>query len=207
MSMEPEHDDLAQDLHAMRAEPRPEFARDLDRRAAGWLRERPRRRLPSLRIALPAVAAAAAVVVAVVVSGGEDGGGDGGAPGLEVAVVAEGATGGGTQGLPGSGTGGAAAPEAFGAPLESNRTDTQTDTSGGAFLLPEVEADAVTVRYVFPAATEATVELAGREAEVEVGPGPGSLEISTERLPAGSHELTISTQSAPTFRTPVNIDG
>ena len=207
MSDEREYDDIREDLHAMRAEPRPEYARELDRRAASWLRERPRRRLPALRIAIPAAAAAAttAVVVALAVSGGGDGGG---ADQLEVAVVAEGATGGGTQGVPGGATGGGAAPEALEAPFEQReQTDTQTDTSGGAFLLPDVEGDTVTVRYVFPAATEATVQLAGHEAEVEVGPGPGNLEISTNGLPAGTHDLTISTQSAPTFRTPVKIEG
>ncbi len=55
-----EFDDIARELHAMRSEPRPEYARELDRRAAGWLRERPRRRLPSLRVAPTAATAAAA---------------------------------------------------------------------------------------------------------------------------------------------------
>ena len=210
MTDEHEYDDIAEDLHAMRAEPRPEFARDLDRRAASWLRERPRRRLPSLRIAIPAAAAAAAAVIVVVAVSGSDGGGDGGGGDqLEVAVVAEGETpGGATQGVPGGApggaTGGEAAPEALDTPFESEK---QTDASGGAFLLPEVSGDTVTVRYLFPAATQASVELAGREAEVEVGPGSGSLEVSTEGLPPGTHDLTISTPVAPTFRTPVAIDG
>ncbi len=54
MNDEREFDEIGQELHATRAQPRPEFARELDERAAGWLRERPRRRLPSLRIAIPA---------------------------------------------------------------------------------------------------------------------------------------------------------
>jgi hypothetical protein len=188
MTADEEFDDLAQELRAMRAEPRPEYARELDRRAASWLRERPRRRLPSLRIAIPAAAAAAtaAAVVALAISGG----GDADPEQLEVAVVAEGAPG-----------GGAAAPEALGAPQDRG----SADATGGAFLLPRVEDETVTVRYLFARQSEARVELAGSEAEVEVGPGPGSLEISTEGLPAGTHELTISTASAPTFRTPVEI--
>ena len=201
MSTDPEHDDLAQDLHAMRAEPRPEFARDLDRRAAGWLRERPRRRLPSLRIALPAVASAAAavVVIAIVVSGGEDGGGAGGAGGgadqLEVAVVSDGA--------PQSGLAAPqAAPENFGAPAPD---DSAVDRSGGAFLLLESEPGKVTVQYIFGAEATAKVELAGREADVRVAPGSGSLEISTEGLPSGTQELVISTPDSPTFRGQVAI--
>jgi hypothetical protein len=206
MSDEHEYDDIREDLQTMRAEPRPEFTRELDRRAASWLRERPRRRLPSLRIAIPAAAAAAtaAIVVALVVSGGDGGGGE---DQLEVAVVAEGQTGGGTTGVPGGGTD-EAAPGALAAPFEQReQPDTQTDTSGGAFLLPEVEGDTVTVRYIIPAPTTAAVELAGHEAQVEVSRGSGSLEISTKGLPAGTHDLTISTPSAPTFRTPVKIDG
>jgi hypothetical protein len=203
MTDERDYDDIAEDLHAMRAEPRPEFARELDQRAASWVRERPRRHLPWLRIAIPA-AAAAAVVVAVAVSTGGDGDGGGGDQ-LEVAVVAEGETpGGATQGVPGGATGGEAAPEALETPFESQR---QSDPSGGAFLLPEVEGDTVTVRYLFSASTPASVELAGHQAEVEVGPGSGSIEISTEGLPAGTHDLTISTPAAPTFRTPVEVGG
>jgi hypothetical protein len=59
MTDEREFDDLSRELHATRDEPHPDFARELDRRAAGWLREKPRRRLPSMRIAIPAVGAAA----------------------------------------------------------------------------------------------------------------------------------------------------
>jgi hypothetical protein len=203
MSTDPEHDDLAQDLHAMREEPRPEFARELDRRAAGWLRERPTRRLPSLRIAIPAMAAAAAaaVVVAIVVAGGEDGGG--GADRLEVAVVSEGSPQSGFGASPG---GGAAAPEDSLAP-SLERDAPQPQPTGGAFLLPSTEDGTVTVRYLFPAPADATVELAGREAEVTLEPGSGSLEISTEGLPQGAHDLTITTPSAPTFRERIQIGG
>ena len=204
MSTEPEHDELAQDLHAMRAEPRPEFARELDRRAAGWLRERPRRRLPSLRIAIPAVAAAAAVVVAIAVSGGEDeGGDDGGAAGLEVAVVSEGTPQSGF-GAPQTGAPGAAAPEDSLAPSLDRAAP---EATGGAFLLARTEDGTVTVRYLFAAPTEATVELAGHEAEVTLEPGSGSLEITTEGLPPGAHDLTITTPTAPTYRKRVQIRG
>ena len=194
MTDEHEFDDIAEDLHAMRAEPRPEFARELDRRAASWLRQGPRRWLPSLRIAIPAAAAAATavVVIALAVSdGGED------PDRLEVAVVAEGAPGGGGA------TGGAQAPEALTSPQQGD----SADPARGAFLLLTVEGETVTVRYLFSAAAEVTVELAGREAEVEVGPGSGSLEISTDGLPAGTHDLTISTPAAPTYRQSVEIAG
>ena len=206
MSTEPEHDDLAQDLHAMRAEPRPEFARELDRRAAGWLRERPRRRLPSLRIAIPAVATAVAAVavVAIVVSGGSDGGnggGDVGADRLEVAVVSEGTP---QLGAPESAAPGGAAPAD---PLAPSLDRAAPEATGGAFLLPSTEDGKVTVRYIFGAPTEATVELAGREAEVTLEPGPGSLEITTEGLPPGTHDLTITTPSAPTYRKRIQIRG
>jgi hypothetical protein len=161
-----------------------------------------------LRVAIPAAAAAAAVVVVVAVSG-DGGDGGGGGDELEVAVVAEGETpGGATQGVPGGApggaTGGEAAPEALETPFQGER---QSDASGGAFLLPEVEGDTVTVRYLFPATTAATVELAGHEADVEVGPGSGSLEISLEGVPAGTYDLTISTPVSPTFRTPVQVGG
>ena len=208
MSTDPEHDDLAQDLHAMRAEPRPEFARELDHRAAGWLRERPKRRLPSLRIAIPAVAtaAAAAVVVAIVVSGGDDGAGGGGDGGggsdqLEVAVVSEGSPQSGF-GAPQPAAPGTVAPEdSLGAPLERD----VPQATGGAFFLPTTQDGTVTLRYVFGAPTEATVELAGRQAEVTLEPGPGSLEISTEGLPPGTHDLTITTPAAPVYRERIQI--
>ena len=38
MTDDHEHEALARELHAMRAEPRPEYARELDQRAADWLR-------------------------------------------------------------------------------------------------------------------------------------------------------------------------
>jgi hypothetical protein len=197
MSDERELDDLARELHATREQPRPEFARDLDQRAAGWLREKPRWRLPSMRIAIPAFAAGAALVVALVVSGGGDDGGGGGEEPLDVAVVAEGP-------LPGAATpqGGGAAPEALETPLQRDST---TDGGGGAFLLLTQEGKTVTLRYLFSAAADARVELAGHEAEVQIVPGPGSLEISTEGLPPGTHDLTITAPSAPTYRERVEI--
>ena len=81
------------------------------------------------------------------------------------------------------------------------------EATGGAFLLPSTEDGTVTVRYLFAAPTEATVELAGREAEVTLEPGAGSLEISTEGLPPGTQDLTITTPSAPTYRERVQIGG
>ena len=202
MTPEDEFDDLAKELHATRAEPRPEYARELDRRAASWLRERPRRRLPSLRIAVPAAAAAAtaAAVVAIAVSGGGDGGGGDAEP-LEVAVVSEGTSQSGATG--GGAAPGGAAPEALEAPLQ----DDARKATGGAFLLLTKKGETVTVRYLFGAPAEATVELAGREAEVTIEPGSGSLEISTEGLPPGAQDLTITAPSAPTYRERVQIGG
>lgn len=200
MTGEHDHDDLAREIRAIRAEPRPEFARELDERAAGWLRE-PRLRWFRSPFALRAVAAAAsaaALVVALVIASGDGDGGEN----LEVAVVVEGAPGGGgTRGTAPA----PAAPEAL--QDAAPQRDSSQGAAGGAFLLPAVEADAVTVRYLFPQATTANVALAGRDADVTIGPGAGSLEISTEGLRAGSHELTISTPAAPTYRHPVRIDG
>ena len=185
-----EFDDIGQQLHAMRAEPDPEFARELDRRAAEWLRERTRRRLPSLRIAIPAVsaaAAAAAVVVALVVSGGDESN-----AGLEVAVV-------GDQG----------AAEALGAPLDAGR-DAARKLEGG--LAPPVatrvdEGEALSVRYFLTARAEGTVRLAGREAPIDVAAGSGRLEISTEGLPSGTHSLEIALPPLPPYRERVEIGG
>jgi hypothetical protein len=205
---ERDYDDIAEDLHAMRAEPRPEYARELDRRAASWLGERPRRRLASLRVAAPALGAAAAAVIVIALVASGDGGDGGGGGQLEVAVVAEGVPGGGaTRGVPGAAPGGAAAPEGLQAPLAPEGESEQPDSAGGAFLLPEVERDAVTVHYLFPAPVQVTVALAGREAVVELEKGSGSIEVSTKGLPRGAHELTISAPSAPTFRAPVEIGG
>jgi hypothetical protein len=206
MTDERDLDDLARELHATREEPRPEFARELDRRAAGWLRERPRRRLPSLRIAIPAVgaaAAAAALVIALAVSGGGNGGAGGPAGQLEVAVVAEGPVPGTAQG--GGVAQGAGAPEALETPLQ--RDSTAAGDGGGAFFLLTREGQRVIVRYLFSAPAEARVELAGRKAEAEIEPGSGSVEISTEGLPRGTHDLTITAPPAPTYRERVVIGG
>lgn len=199
MTDEREFDELGRELHATRAEPRPEFARELDGQAAGWLHERPRRRLPSLRIAIPALAAAAAaVVIALVVSGGaDDGAGGGGGEQLDVAVVSEGPVPRATA------PGGATAPEALETPLQRD----STEEGSGAFLLLTHEGDTVTVRYIFSAPAEARVELAGHEANVQIEPGPGSIEVSTAGLPAGTHDLTITAPSTPVYREQVKIDG
>ncbi len=198
MTDDHDSDDLARELRATRAEPRPEFARELDERAAGWLRERPRRRLPTLRLVIPAVAApaaAATLVVALAVSGGGDGEGEGGAEGpLDVAVVSEGQ-------IPGTAPQGGAAPEALEAPFQRDSTAGE----GGAFLLLTQEGDTVTVRYLFSAPADAHVELAGREAEVRIEPGSGSIEVSTADLPEGTHDLTITAPPAPIYRERVEL--
>jgi hypothetical protein len=198
MTDEREYDDIGRELHAMRAEPRPEYARELDRRAAGWLSERPRRRLPSLRIAIPAAAGAAAVaaaIIALVVSGG-DGGGD--KPDrLAVTVITADAQ------VPSAG---GAAPEA----LEAAPVERRSDAAVDVFALESERVPAgqpFTVRYQVADATRVTVALAGLQAEAEVGPGPGTLQISTEGLPAGVHRLTLTTPRAPAFRGRVEIAG
>jgi hypothetical protein len=204
MTVEPEHEDLARELHAMRAEPRPEFARELDARAAELLRDRPRRRLPSLRIAIPAVAtaAAAAVVVALVVAGGDGGGGT---ERLEVAVVA-------AEETP-SAAGGA---EAFDARRKSDSPAAPLNELDSRAAAPDVlalEAGRVPadgsfiVRYQVAERTRATVELAGLAAAVTLDPGTGSIEIAAEGLPAGTHRLKISMRGVTVLSERVEIDG
>ena len=204
MTDEREDDDIARELHSMRAEPRPEYARELDRRAAAWLRERPRRRLPSLRAAIPAVAAGAAavaVIVALSVPGG-DGDGDGRAGGgggdrLDVTVIAA------QSPTPAP----AAGAEALDAAPQVKR---QSGGFADVFALDSESVSAgqpFTVSYEVAEVTRLTVRLAGREAKVQVGPGPGTLEVSTESLPAGSHRLVISTPRVPAFRGRVEIRG
>jgi hypothetical protein len=158
--------------------------------------------MPSLRIAIPALATAAAAlaIVAIVVSGGDDGGGGGET--LEVAVKSEGPSQSGALAAP------QAAPETFGAPPAPGAAapgDSAVDRSGGAFLFVDSKPGKVTVQYLFAAPATAKVELAGREAEVTVEQGSGSLEISTEGLPSGTQELIISTPNAPTFRAQVTV--
>lgn len=192
-----EHDDIGRELRETRAEPSPEFARALDERAADWLRERPRRRMPSLRIAIPALAAtaAAAVVIAIAVSGGE---GEESGSELEVAVVADRgaaeAVGGGTQ-LDLRKDSPAAAPRAAEGGLSAPKA-TRVD-----------QGEPVVVRFFFTGQTEGTVELAGREAPLRVPAGAGRLEISTEDLPAGTHKLVISVPSMPPYRQRIEIGG
>ena len=182
------------ELHAMRAEPRPEFARELDQRAAEWLRERPRRRMPSLRIAIPAVAARrprpswsrsscpAAATAAVAARAARGRGRRRGHAGV-------------AQRRSAAARPARAAPEDRSAPpLEREAPRRPAARS----CCRARRTSTVTVRYLFTAPTEATVELAGREAEVDARPGSGRLEISTEGLPAGHARPLISTPSAPT---------
>jgi hypothetical protein len=185
-----EFDEIARQLHATRAEPDPEFARELDRRAAEWLREA-RRRLPSLRIAIPAVGAAtaaAAVAVALVVSGGEEER----TPALEVAVV-------GDQG----------AAEALGAPLDLERR-AAPKLEGGLAPPAAARVDAgepVRIRYFITARAKGTVRLAGREAPLDIASGSGRLEISTEGLPPGTHRLEITLPPLPPYGERIDIGG
>ena len=197
-----EHDDIGRELRETRAEPAPEFARALDERAAEWLRERPRRRMPSLRIVIPAVAtaAAAAVVLALVISDDDRGG----SPSLEVAVIAD-------QGALDAVGGGQAE---SGAQLESERklgSEVAPQVAEGGFASPKAtrvaEGEPVVVRFVFTAPTEGTVELAGREASVKVPAGAGRIEISTEGLPAGMQTLVITARSMPPVRRRIEIGG
>lgn len=184
-----EHDDIGRELRETRAEPTPEFARALDERAAEWLRERPRRRMPALRIWVPAaaVAGAAAVVIALAVSGGDDDSSK-----LEVAVVgAEGDV------------------EALGG--VQRESEAPAAKAEGGFASPRdttvAEGEPVVVRFLFTAPTEGRVELAGRQAALHVPAGAGRLEISTEGLPAGTQELVISVRSMPPYRQRVEIEG
>jgi hypothetical protein len=98
---------------------------------------------------------------------------------------------------------GEATPQALETPLQRD----STAEGGGAFLLLTQEGDTVTVRYLFSAAADARVALAGREAEVPIEPGVGSLEISTGGLPLGTHDLTITAPHTPTYRERVEIGG
>lgn len=194
-------DDLARELHETRAEPRPEYARELDRRAAKWLRHPQRWRVSSLRIAIPAAAAAtAAVAVALAVSGGDGedtggraGGAAGGATALEVAVIPD-------QGEA----------EALGAPVATDDRAARAKAEGG-FAAPKATrvsaGKPVVLRYFFTARTEGTVELAGHEAELKVPGGAGRLEISTQGLPRGTHRLEIAVPAAPLYRERIEIGG
>ena len=186
---------LARDLHAIRAEPEPEFARELDRRAAEWLREGERgRRLPSLRIAVPAfAAAAAAVVIALVVVGGDEAGDTGS---LSVAVVpAEQEE---AQGLS------APAPQrdsAAGAEEEHGEAERAFLTSPP----PAPAGEPLVATYSIPQAGRARVRLGDRETQVEVPAGEGTLEISTEGLDPGSYDLEIELPPVPAQQTRVEI--
>jgi hypothetical protein len=190
-----EYDHIGRELRETRAEPTPEFARALDERAAEILRERPRRRMPSLRIAIPAVATvvAAAVVIALVISGGDD---EGGRSKLQVAVISD-------QGALDAVGGGQA--EA----LSDRESEAAPKLAEGGFASPKAkrvaEGEPVVVRFFFTAPTGGTVEFAAREASVKVPAGAGRLEISTEGLPAGTERLVITVRSMPPYRQRIEI--
>ena len=182
--VDPEFEDiaaLATELHANREAPDPTFARELDQKAAEWLAaSQPGRRRPGwLRFALPAAAAgAAAVVIAVAVSGG-GGGGGGEDPALEVAAVPEEAK-------------SLVAPQA--APESERGTQEDHAVVGKELHLEATQVPAgatVRVKYEVLSTTTAQVQLGDRDTEVELAPGRGTLEISTEGLEAGEYPLSI----------------
>ena len=189
MTDDPQLEALARDLHAIRAEPDPGFARELDERAAAWLNEgERRRRLPSLRIAVPAFAVAAALVIALVVVGGESDD----AERLDVAVVPADAAGG----------------EALSAPAPQAERDSHADEGEGALLVRvhnPGDGDVVEVSYEVTERTQARVRLGERETTVDVPPGGGKLEISTEGLSPGTHDLEVTIPPIPAYRAPVEI--
>jgi hypothetical protein len=195
MTDDPQLESLARDLHAIRAEPDPEFARGLDRRTAEWLREGERsHRLPSLRIAVPALAAvAAAVVIALVVVGGDEAGDTGT---LSVAVVPAGQE--EAQGLS------APAPQrdsGAGAEAPGEQAERSFLTSPS----PARAGEPLVATYAIPQAGRARVRFGDRETQVEVPAGDGRLEISTEGLDPGSYDLEIELPPVPAQRTRVEI--
>ena len=185
---------LARDLHAIREEPDPEFARELDRRAADWLSERERRRrLPSLRIAVPALAAAAALVIALIVVGGESADTER----LDVAVVPAKAAGGEALSAP--------APERD---SSAGAQDAHPEQAERAFLTsppPARAGEPLVANYSIPEAARARVRLGGRETTVDVPAGDGNLEISTDGLDAGLYDLEIELPPIPPQPTRVEI--
>jgi hypothetical protein len=187
MTDDPQLEALARDLHAIRAEPDPDFARELDERAADWLREgERRRRIPSLRIAVPALAAATTLVIALIVVGGESNN----AERLDIAVIPADAAGG----------------EALSAPTQR---DSGVHEEAEGTLLVRVhnpgDGDVVEVSYAVTERTQARVRLGDREAAVDVPAGGGKLDISTEGLSPGSHDLEVTIPPIPTYRAPVEI--
>jgi hypothetical protein len=198
-----EHDDIARELHAMRAEPRPEYARELDQRAAEWLRKgRGRSRFLHPRLLLPAAAAAAAagaVVLALVLSDGGDERTE-----LQVAVVPDQ---GEVEALGGGGSG--AAEDSGAAEGEALSRAAPDQPAEGAFSVAKADqvepGEPVVLRYFFTASVEGTIELAGREATVKVGPGSGRVEVSTEGLPVGSQRLELAFPPMPPVRERIEI--
>jgi hypothetical protein len=186
--MTPEHDDeLARELRAMRAEPSPEFARELDGRAQAWLRRRRRRlRMPPLRFAIPAAAAATALVIALAVVGGDDGshetatGGGGGGLALTVSPGDPGAAGEALSAAPKLDTTGAGAGSVvYG--IEQRRV------SAG---------DPLVITYDVVGAARARALLAGRRGEANLPSGRGQLRISTDGIEAGKHRLRLTIGTA-----------
>ena len=192
MTDDPRLETLARDLHAIRAEPDPEYTRELDRRAAGWLREGTRRwRLPPLRLLAPALATGAAAAVAVVVMAG--GGGDSGPGTLAVKVV---------PAQPGAGSG-----EALRAAPQRDSAAEAHGGEGAFFNSPPAarQGDPLVATYSVPASTRARVKLDGRETAVDVPAGDGRVEISTEGLEPGTYELEVAIPPIPTQRTQVEV--
>src|SRR4051812_24430323 len=191
--------DWGPEVLALRAEPRPEFLADLDRRmqpdfARGRADEEiaaqpPRRRLgllPALGIAVPAAAAA---VVAVVIAGSGD---SSGPDKLPVAV----------QSQPGpKAAGGALAPE----------SESALSRPGGpsapaiALVSRQVAAgEPFVLRYSAPRAGSVFVSLSPTDGgsatstrRVDLPSGSGRLRIATDELTGGRYALVVTLPSGP----------
>jgi hypothetical protein len=203
---------LASELHELRAAPRPEYAAELDRRAAEWLRTDERRRarrfrLPSLRVALPAAAAAAAAAIAVAVVGGGGGGGEG--EGLRLSLVQDTPAAGGAA--PEAAAGGGAAPKADAAPTRDAARQRSAPPQRGAAPGGRGDADArvavsgarfragerIPLRYTVLRATRARVRLGDRTGTIELPPGSGRIELATDGFDPGSYVLEVRLSPSP----------
>ena len=186
------------ELVALRAEPRPEFLADLDRRmqpdfARGRADEqlaaqRPRRRLgllPALGIAVPA--AAAAVVAVVVIAGSGD---SSGPDKLPVAV----------QSQPGpKATGGAAAPQSESA---LSRPGGPSAPAIGIVARQVAAGEPFVLRYSAPRSGSVFVSLsptgggsATSTRRVGLPAGSGRLRIATDELTGGRYALVVTLPS------------
>ena len=67
------------------------------------------------------------------------------------------------------------------------------------------DGDVVEVSYQVTEPTRAQVRLGERKAAVDVPAGGGKLEISTDGLSPGTHDLEVTIPPIPTYRAPVEI--